>query len=75
MLPILLIAFVIHYMKGRDYFEDIDKRFMHQNNFTSFNSVQYFLRNDQKCTKKKKKKNRIFFSVTSVTPKNRGLIA
>ena len=25
---------------------------MYQKNFTSFNSVQYFLRNDQKCTKK-----------------------
>ena len=40
-------------MKGCGYFEDIDKKFMFQKNLTSFNSVQYFLRNDQKCTKKR----------------------
>ena len=56
-------------MKGCGYFEDIDKRFMYQKNLTSFNYVQYFLRNDQKCTK-----NRDFFSVPSVTPKIWGLI-
>ena len=42
---------------------------MYQKNLTSFNSVQYFLRNDQKCIK------RGIFSVPSVTPKNWGLIA